>query len=38
VTNVPDVLVRLRAEFAGLSDIQRWLLAASYVLGEADQF
>ena len=38
VTNVPDVLVDLRAEFAGLSDIQRWLLAASYLLGEADQF
>src|SRR5271157_5868103 len=38
VTNVPDVLVRLRAEFAGLSDMQRWLLAASYLLGEADQF
>ena len=33
VTNVPDVLVRLRAEFAGLSDIQRRLLAARYLLG-----
>ena len=33
VTNVPDVLVRLRAEFAGLSDMQRRLLAARYLLG-----
>jgi len=33
VTNVPDVLVRLRAEFAGLSDIERRLLAARYLLG-----
>ena len=33
VTNVPDVLVGLRAEFAGLSDIERRLLAARYLLG-----
>ncbi|MGZ3413106.1 MAG: hypothetical protein ACXWNX_04740, partial [Isosphaeraceae bacterium] len=33
VTNVPDVLVDLRAEFAGLSDMQRRLLAARYLLG-----
>ena len=33
VTNVPDVLVRLRAEFAGLSHIERRLLAARYLLG-----
>ncbi len=32
VTNVPDVLVGLRAEFAGLSDIERRLLAARYLL------
>ena len=32
-TNVPDVLIRLRAEFAGLSDMQRKLLAARYLLG-----
>ena len=33
VTNVPDVLVRLRTEFAGLGDIERRLLAARYLLG-----
>ena len=33
VTNVPDVLIRLRAEFAGLSHIERRLLAARYLLG-----
>ena len=33
VTNVPDVLVRLRSEFAGLGDIERRLLAARYLLG-----
>ena len=29
VTNVPDVLVRLRSEFAGLGDIERRLLAGT---------
>ena len=33
LTNVPDVLVRLRTEFAGLSHIERRLLAARYLLG-----
>jgi glycerophosphoryl diester phosphodiesterase len=33
VTNRPDLLVRLRSEFAGLSDIERRLLAARYLLG-----
>ena len=33
VTNVPDVLVGLRNEFAGLGDIERRLLAARYLLG-----
>ena len=33
VTNVPDVLVKLRSEFAGLGDIERRLLAARYLLG-----
>jgi glycerophosphoryl diester phosphodiesterase len=33
VTNEPDVLVRLRTEFAGLGDIERRLLAARYLLG-----
>ena len=30
---MPDVLVGLRSEFAGLSDIERRLLAARYLLG-----
>jgi hypothetical protein len=33
VTNVPDVLIRLRTEFAGLGDIERRLLVARYLLG-----
>jgi glycerophosphoryl diester phosphodiesterase len=33
VTNRPDLLVALRAEFAGLGDINRRLLAARYLLG-----
>jgi glycerophosphoryl diester phosphodiesterase len=33
VTNRPDLLVSLRNEFAGLSDIERRLLAARYLLG-----
>jgi glycerophosphoryl diester phosphodiesterase len=33
VTNSPDVLIRLRAEFAGLSDLERRVLAARYLLG-----
>ncbi len=33
VTNRPDLLVALRTEFAGLSDIERRLLAARYLLG-----
>ena len=33
VTNVPDVLIRLRNEFAGLSELERRLLAARYLLG-----
>jgi glycerophosphoryl diester phosphodiesterase len=33
VTNVPDVLIRLRAEFAKLNDLERRLLAARYLLG-----
>jgi glycerophosphoryl diester phosphodiesterase len=37
VTNRPDLLVALRDEFAGLSDIQRRLLAARYLLGLGPQ-
>jgi glycerophosphoryl diester phosphodiesterase len=33
VTNVPDVLIRLRTEFAGLGKVERRLLAARYLLG-----
>ena len=33
VTNRPDLLVGLRAEFAGLTDVERRLLAAAYLLG-----
>jgi glycerophosphoryl diester phosphodiesterase len=33
VTDAPDVLIRLRDEFAGLSDLERRLLAARHLLG-----
>jgi hypothetical protein len=33
VTNAPEELVRIRRERAALSDIQRRLLAARYLLG-----
>jgi glycerophosphoryl diester phosphodiesterase len=33
VTNVPDELIRLRTEFAGLGEVERRLLAARYLLG-----
>jgi glycerophosphoryl diester phosphodiesterase len=33
VTNSPDVLIRLRSEFANLGDFERKVLAARYLLG-----
>jgi glycerophosphoryl diester phosphodiesterase len=37
VTNRPDLLIELRDEFAGLSDAERRLLAARYLLGLAPE-